>query len=452
MKSINPATGELLREYPDTSQKDALRRLEAADKAFASWRNTPYGQRATAMRRAAALLRQDRQLLARLATEEMGKPITASQAEIDKCAWVCEFYAEHAEHLLAEREVATDAARSYVRYDPLGAILAIMPWNFPYWQVFRFAAPALMAGNVAVLKHASNVSGVALAIEQVFQQAGFPESVFSVLLVPGSRATEMIGHPVIRGVTVTGSDGVGKSVAAEAGRWVKKSVMELGGSDPFIVLADAHVAEAVQLAVESRMVNAGQSCIAAKRFLVDQSLAGRFEEALVERFQQLKLGDPMDPEVEVGPLAREDLLVTLDGQVKRTCLAGAALRTGGKRIAGRGYFYAPTVLGLVRPGMAAFDDETFGPVAAVTPVGNPQEAVELANRSRYGLGSTIVTQDLVLAQDLARDLEAGMVFVNGPVKSDPRLPFGGVKDSGYGRELGWEGIREFTNIKTVWLK
>jgi succinate-semialdehyde dehydrogenase/glutarate-semialdehyde dehydrogenase len=451
IKSVNPATGELIREYPDTSEQDAIARLEGAAKAFSSWRRTTFAERAERMRRAAELLRQDRELLARLATEEMGKPIAAAEAEIDKCAWVCEFYAEHAERLLAERDVPSEAARSYVRYEPLGVILAIMPWNFPYWQVFRFAAPALMAGNVAVLKHASNVSGVALAIEQVLQQAGFPELVFSVLLVAGSRATQLIGHPAVRGVTVTGSDRVGKAVAAEAGRWVKKTVLELGGSDPFIVLGDAHVAEAVILAVEARMVNAGQSCIAAKRFLVDETLAGRFEEALVAHFEQLRVGDPMDRNTDIGPLAREDLLDALHTQVERSRLLGAAVRTGGKRLPQPGYFYAPTVLGQVEPGMPAFDEETFGPVAAITPFGNPQEAIELANQSRYGLGATIVTQDLLLAQDMAKEIESGMVFVNRPVASDPRVPFGGVKDSGYGRELGVEGIREFTNIKTVWV-
>ncbi len=452
MKSINPATEETIREYPDTSDADVANRLDRSEAAFGVWRRTPFAQRAERLRSVAQQLQQEKPALARLATEEMGKPIAASEAEIDKCAWLCEYYAEHAEQFLANREVRTDARRSYYRYEPLGAILAIMPWNFPYWQVFRFAAANLMAGNVAVLKHASNVTGVALAIEDLFSRAALPEFAFTALLVPGTRTAQIIAHPVIRGVTVTGSDSVGRQVAAEAGRWTKKTVLELGGSDPFIVLGDAAIAEAAKLAVEARIVNSGQSCIAAKRFVVEEQLAGRFEEALTDEMERLKVGDPMDRNVDLGPLARQDLREHLHDQVERSRVEGAELRTGGRPLERKGFFYAPTVLGAVRPGMPVFEEETFGPVAAVVPAENREEAVKLANRSRYGLGATIVTEDLALGEALAEDLEAGTVSVNEPVKSDPRLPFGGIKASGYGRELGKEGIRQFVNIKTVRVK
>lgn len=451
MHSINPCTEEMVREYPDTSDSDLAIRLDQAEAAYRGWRRIPFSERADRIRQVAQLLRQDREILARIATEEMGKPIAASEAEIDKCAWVCDYYAEHGERFLAEREVQTDARKSYVRHEPLGAILAIMPWNFPYWQVFRFAAPNLMAGNTAVLKHASNVPGVALAIEDLFRRAGFPEFAFCCLLVSSSQISRIIGHPAIRGVSITGSDSAGRHVAEEAGRRLKKAVLELGGSDPFLVLSDARVAEAAKLAIEARMVNSGQSCIAAKRFIVEQPIAGRFEEALVGEMQKLQVGDPMDRSVNIGPLARGDLLESLHQQVERSRELGAELRAGGRRLDRKGFFYAPTVLGNVRPGMPAFDEETFGPVAAVIPAENREEAVQLANQSRYGLGATICTEDVLLGEALARDIEAGMVFINAPVKSDPRVPFGGVKDSGYGRELGEEGIREFVNTKTVWV-
>jgi succinate-semialdehyde dehydrogenase/glutarate-semialdehyde dehydrogenase len=452
MKSLNPATEKVIREYPDTSEADAAARLDQAEEAFRSCRRMSFSARAEKMSRVAQLLRQDREILARIATEEMGKPITAAEAEIDKCAWVCDYYAEHAERFLAGRDVETNARKSYVRYEPLGVILAIMPWNFPYWQVFRFAAPNLMAGNVAVLKHASNVPGVALAIEDLFRRAGFPEFALTTMLVSGSQVSRIIRHPAIRGVTITGSDSTGKRVAEEAGRQLKKTVMELGGSDPFLVLGDAKVAEAVKLAVQGRMINSGQSCIAAKRFIVEESIVGRFEEKLVEEIERLKVGDPMDRSVDIGPLAREDLLETLHHQVERSRGLGAELRAGGSRLDRKGFFYAPTVLGNVRPGMPAFDEETFGPVAAVVPAENREEAIKLANQSPYGLGATICTEDVLLAEEMAKDIEAGSVFINEPVKSDPRLPFGGVKNSGYGRELGEEGIREFVNVKTVWIQ
>ena len=452
MRSVNPATGEPLRDYPEHDQAAVLERVARAQQAFTSWRNFSFAERAALLTRAGDVLRDERERLARLATEEMGKPIAAAEAEVDKCAWVCDFYAEHAEAFLAEEAVATDASRSFIRYDPLGPVLAVMPWNFPYWQLFRFAAPALMAGNVGILKHASNVPGTALAIEAIFHDAGFPEGVMTTLLVPSARTAELIGHPAVAAVTLTGSDRAGREVAAEAGRHLKKTVLELGGSDPFIVLEDADPGEAARQAAKARTVNSGQSCIAAKRFIVVEELADHFEAELVEAMEALKVGDPMDRTTEVGPLAREDLVEGLDDQVQRSVGQGARLLTGGKRLPGRGFFYAPTVLAGVRPGMAAFDEETFGPVAAVVRVADGAEAVELANRSPFGLGASIWTADPERAAGLAAEIQAGAVFVNGMVKSDPRLPFGGVKNSGYGRELGEVGIREFVNVKTVWIK
>jgi succinate-semialdehyde dehydrogenase / glutarate-semialdehyde dehydrogenase len=348
--------------------------------------------------------------------------------------------------------VATAASSSFVRYDPLGPILAIMPWNFPFWQVFRFAAPALMAGNVAVLKHAGNVPGCALAIEEVFRDAGFPAGGFVSLLVSSQRVPDLIRHGAIRAVTLTGSERAGEAVAAEAGKQLKKTVLELGGSDPFLVLADADVAAVARSAAEARTINTGQSCIAAKRFIVEEPVADHFEQVLTEQMASLKVGDPLDRDNQLGPLAREDLLDELHQQVIRTTEAGALLRTGGQRLPRKGYFYAPTVLGRVEPGMAAFDEETFGPVAAVVRARDRQHAVELANRSRYGLGASIWTADAAAGEAMAAEIEAGAVFINDIVKSDPRMPFGGIKRSGYGRELAEFGIREFVNIKSVWVR
>ncbi|HWM90667.1 MAG TPA: NAD-dependent succinate-semialdehyde dehydrogenase [Thermoanaerobaculia bacterium] len=452
MQAVNPATGEPIRDYPDHDESEVAARLERAEQAFAAWRKVPFGERARLMTAAGDLLRDRAADYGRLITEEMGKPIAAAEGEVDKCAWVCDFYAENAERFLSVETVTTDASRSMVRYDPLGPVLAIMPWNFPFWQVFRFAAPALMAGNVGLLKHAGNVPGTALAIEEVFRDAGFPEGVFTTLLVPSARVADLIRHPAVRAVTLTGSERAGMEVAAEAGRQLKKSVLELGGSDPFIVLADADPVEVARQAVKARTINSGQSCIAAKRFIVVESIADRFEEEMVKAMEALKLGDPMDRATEVGPMAREDLLGDLDDQVRRTVEAGGQLRTGGRRLDGQGWFYAPTVLSGVRPGMPAFDEETFGPVAAVIRARDEDEAIELANRSRFGLGASLWTSDPVRAEALAAEIEAGSVFVNGIVKSDPRLPFGGIKSSGYGRELADVGIREFVNIKTVWVK
>ncbi|HTQ80882.1 MAG TPA: NAD-dependent succinate-semialdehyde dehydrogenase [Thermoanaerobaculia bacterium] len=452
MKAINPATEELISEFPDHDAAEVERRLQQARATFPSWRDFAFAERAGLLKQAAALLRENRDRFARLMTAEMGKPLTGSESEVDKCAWVCDYYADHAAGFLADQPVVTDATESFIRYEPLGPVLAVMPWNFPFWQVFRFLAPGLMAGNVGLLKHASNVPGTALAIEALFHEAGFPEGVMTTLLVPSSRTAEIVRHPAVCAVTLTGSDKAGREVAAEAGRCLKKTVLELGGSDPFIVLADADPPEAARQAAKARTINSGQSCIAAKRFIVEEAIADRFEEEFVRRMEELKVGDPLDRATEVGPMAREDLLGDLDDQVRRTVEAGARLRTGGQRLPGKGWYYAPTVLSGVEPGMAAFDEETFGPVAAVVRARDAAQAIELANRSVFGLGASLWTGDPARGRDLAADIEAGSVFINGAVKSDPRLPFGGIKTSGYGRELSEVGIREFVNIKTVWIR
>ena len=451
MKSINPATGQVLKEYDEHNGAQVEALLGQAEEAFAAWRRVPFAERATLMRAAARELRDRHDHYARLMTLEMGKTFAAAKAEAEKCALCCDFYAEHGLAFLAPETVATDASRSLVRYDPLGPILAVMPWNFPFWQVFRFAAPALMAGNVGLLKHASNVPSCALAIEEVFTRAGFPMGAFQTLMV-GSRAVEnIIRHPAVKAVTLTGSEPAGVSVASTAGSVLKKTVLELGGSDPFVILKDADVQAAAKTAAQARCINNGQSCIAAKRFIVVQDVAEAFEAAFVAAMGTLKVGDPMEPSTDVGPMAREDLLLELHDQVDRSVRAGAVLRLGGKRLEGPGAFYPPTVLTGVRPGMAAFDEETFGPVAAVITARDEAEAVALANRSPFGLGASLWTRDLQRGETLAGEIESGSVFINGMVKSDPRLPFGGIKRSGYGRELSAFGIREFVNIKTVWI-
>jgi len=452
MKSINPATEEAFADYPDHTPQQVEQLLEQADSAFVKWRNFSFEQRGDLLRRVGELLLEQKSDLSTLMTREMGKTIAGAESEIEKCASACNYFADHAARLLAIEEIPTDASKSYVRFDPLGPILAIMPWNFPFWQVFRFAAPSLMAGNVAVLKHAWNVPGCGLAMERIFREAAFPQGVFTNLLLDNNAAEALIAHPRIRAVTLTGSERAGKAVGSAAGRVLKKSVLELGGSDPFIVCPDVNIAATAAAAASARNINAGQSCIAAKRFIVHDSIAEEFERLFADRMASLRMGDPMDRNIDVGPLARGDLRDALDDQVKRTLAAGAKLLCGGKKPAMRGFFYPPTVLANVRPGMSAFDEETFGPVAAVTRVKKMDEAVQLANRSRYGLGASIWTNDIALAENLAAQIESGCVFINGAVKSDPRLPFGGVKNSGYGRELAEVGIREFVNIKSVWIK
>ena len=450
VKVINPATEELIGEFDEHSPAQVQERLQVAEEAFARWRRVPLEDRGKRLTGAARVLRQRSAALSLLMAREMGKPLAQGEAEIEKCAVACDYFAQHAARYLASEEIASDATRSYVRYDPLGPVLAIMPWNFPFWQVFRFAAPALMAGDVAVLKHAPNVPGCALAIERVFADAGFPAGVFTTLLVDTPAVQKIIEDPTIRAVTLTGSTRAGSAVAAEAGRALKKTVLELGGSDAFIVLGDADVESTAKAAVAARCINSGQSCIAAKRFIVVGD-AQRFAQAMAGYMARQKVGDPTDRATEIGPLARLDLVENLEDQVRRSVAAGATPITGGHRLPRTGYFYAPTVLGGVRPGLAAFEEETFGPVAAVIAARDPDEAVHLANESRYGLGASIWTSDAAAAEQLAARIESGCVFINGPVKSDPRLPFGGIKQSGYGRELAQPGIREFVNVKTVWI-
>jgi succinate-semialdehyde dehydrogenase/glutarate-semialdehyde dehydrogenase len=452
VRSINPATGELIREYPPHGRQEVQRRIAGARSAFQDWSATSLAERRGHLEQVAAILRRDKSALSTLITQEMGKPITQSEAEIEKCAWACDFYAENAAGFLSPQPIATDASHSAIHFEPLGVILAVMPWNFPFWQVFRFAAPALMAGNVALLKHASNVSGCALAIENLFREAALPNGCFSTLLIESADVADVIRDPAVAAVTLTGSETAGSAIGAIAGRELKKCVMELGGSDAFIVLADANIDHAAENAVLARTQNAGQSCIAAKRFIVELPVLDRFTELMVRGLSQLTVGDPMQPETQVGPLARQDLVEVLDSQVRRSIEAGARLLVGGKSMDGRGCFYTPTALDNVFPGMAAFDEELFGPVAAIIGARDPAHAVELANTSPYGLGASIWTTNEDKGVDLASSIQAGSVFVNGIVRSDPRLPFGGIKRSGYGRELSREGIREFVNIKTVWLR
>ena len=451
MRAVNPATEEPAEAYPDHDPAQVKEILHRAADSFRIWRQMPIEQRAMHMRQAAAVLRRRAGEFAQLMTREMGKPIAQSEGEIEKCAVGCDFYAGHAAEYLTPESIASDAGKSYVRFDPLGAVLAIMPWNFPFWQVFRFAAPALMAGNVGVLKHAPNVPGCAKAIEEVFAEAGFAAGVFTSLFVDVAAVEEIINDRAIAAVTLTGSGRAGSTVAAQAGRALKKCVLELGGSDPFIVLPDVDLEATAKAAASARCINTGQSCIAAKRFIVVQH-AEAFAKHMASAMAEMKVGDPLDRSVAIGPLARLDLLETLESQVQRSIAAGAKPMTGGHRLTGKGFFYAPTLLTDVRPGMAAFDEETFGPVAAVIAAKDVQEAIQLANQTQYGLGASIWTSDIDQAEQIAARIEAGCVFISGPVKSDPRLPFGGVKQSGFGRELSRQGIHEFVNVKTVWIK
>jgi len=453
MQTINPATGEKVREYAETSPSDVATVLARAQAAFESWRSVPFPERASRMRRAAEILKQRKDEYGRLMAVEMGKPVAQGRGEAEKCAWVCAYYAEHAESFLSPEPVTTDASRSFVAFQPLGPVLAVMPWNFPFWQVFRFAAPTLMAGNAGVLKHASNVCGSALAIEQVFRDAGFPEDLFRTVLVTSGRVASIIEAPEIKAVTLTGSTPAGRSVAAKAGAVLKKAVLELGGSDPYLVLEDADLEPTVEACVTSRLVNGGQSCIAAKRFIVVEAVRKRFEELFVEKMRGKVMGDPLSEGVDLGPQARHDLRDELHGQVESSLRKGAKLLLGGRLPAGPGAYYPPSVLGEVRKGMPAYDEELFGPVAAIIGVKDEAEAIRVANDSCFGLGAAVFTADLARGERIAtRELEAGCCFVNSFVKSDPRLPFGGIKESGFGRELASFGIREFVNIKSVYVK
>ncbi len=449
--SINPANGETLAQFDDHTPEYVEQALQNCVQAQKSWAKEDVVTRAGLLTKIADALRAKKSQYARLITLEMGKPLAEAEAEIEKCAWTCDFYAEAAPKFLADMPVASNASESSVVFDPLGVVLAVMPWNYPFWQFVRFAAPALAAGNGAILKHAGNVPQCAMAVEEAFMEAGVPRGLVSNLLIDASRVEALINDDRIAAVTLTGSTAVGKIVAAQAGRAMKKQVLELGGSDPFLVLADADIELAAKTAVKARFSNTGQSCISSKRFLVVESVADQFVEAFCRHAKEITVGDPLQTGITMGPLARANLRADLHSQVERSLAAGATLKLGGKAIDGPGFFYEPTVLDNVTPSMAAGAEETFGPVAAVIRVKDADEAVHIANATEFGLGAALWTRDLGLARKLVREIEAGAVFVNGLVASDARLPFGGIKQSGYGRELGEFGIREFTNTKTVWV-
>ncbi|MEU9964475.1 NAD-dependent succinate-semialdehyde dehydrogenase [Streptomyces malaysiensis] len=451
INSVNPATEEVIAQFTPHSPTAVDAAVERASLAARRWRTIPVPARAEHLERAAALLRAERDQLAALITEEMGKPIAEAEAEVDKSAWCCEYYATQGPELLMHQPVATGAARSHVAFDPLGLVLAVMPWNYPLWQVFRFAPPALLAGNGIVLKHASNVPRCALAIADIWNRAGCPDGLFTTLLVGPDAVPDLIADPRIHALTLTGSTEVGSTVAAMAARHLKPQVLELGGSDPFIVLADADIPAAAAAAVSARMLNTGQSCISAKRFIVEEAVAEEFTDAFAAGVAALTVGDPFRRDVRIGPLARSALRDDLVDQVQRSTAAGARIVTGGTVLDGPGYFYVPAVLDQVTPTMAVAAEETFGPVAAVVSAKDPAQAVDIANATEFGLGAALWTTDLERADRLIPGIEAGAVFVNGIVASDPRLPFGGIKRSGYGRELGAFGLRQFTNVKSVWI-
>jgi succinate-semialdehyde dehydrogenase / glutarate-semialdehyde dehydrogenase len=449
--SINPATGKVLGTFAVLGAEEIAERVGRAERAFGEQRRVPVTDRAQALKRVADILEEKREAFARQMTVEMGKPIRAAREEVTKCAWCCRFYGDHAEGWLADESVATSAGSSFIRYEPLGPVLAIMPWNFPFWQVVRFAAPALVAGNVVLLKHASNVPQCALAIEQVFRDAGFSDGAFQTLRITPSQVEGVLDDPRVVAVTLTGSERAGREIGRQAGARVKKSVLELGGSDPFIVMPSADLEAAVETAVTARMLNSGQSCVAAKRFIIAEPIAEPFERRFVERVGRLQIGDPGDPATEVGPLATADILATLERQVQASVARGARMLVGGRRLARSGYYYAPTVLADVPADAPAAQEELFGPVAALFRARDATHAIEIANNTPFGLGASAWTRDAGERTRFVEELEAGLVFVNAMVASDPRLPFGGVKRSGYGRELGLVGLREFVNVKTVWI-
>ena len=449
--TINPATGETLRTFEPLSDAAVESKLALAANTFDSFRKLPFAERALMMSKAADILEAEKEDLARLMTTEMGKTFRSAVDEAAKCAWACRYYAENAERFLADEAVETNARRSYIHYQPLGIVLAVMPWNFPFWQVFRFIAPSLMAGNVGLLKHASNVPQCALKIEEIIRRSGFPEGAFQTLLIGSRQVEAVLADPRVAAATLTGSEGAGVEVGVSAARRIKKVVLELGGSDPFVVMPSANLEEAVTWAVKARLVNNGQSCIAAKRFIVAEPVADEFERCFVAKMNAVVVGDPMDAKTELGPLSSEGALKELHADVEAAVKAGARLLTGGKRVDRPGAFYAPTVLTNIPKDSAAYREELFGPVACVFRAKDINEAIHIANDTRFGLGASAWTNDPAEREQLVNEIEAGMVFINKMVASDPRLPFGGVKWSGHGRELGVHGIREFTNIKTVWI-
>lgn len=451
--ATNPATGAVIATYPELTAKELRAAIATTHKAFTRWQRVAFTARADKMREVARRLRAQAHSLAELMAKEMGKPLAQGRSEVEKCAWVCEYYAEHTETFLTPQMVETEATRSYVAYRPIGIVFAIMPWNFPLWQVFRFAAPALMGGNAALLKHAPTVPGCAMAIASIFRDAGFPDGLFSSLLISVPQSKVVIRHKHVAAVTLTGSTRAGKAVAKEAGAQLKKCVLELGGSDPYIILEDADLEAAVEACATSRLLNSGQSCIAAKRFIVVDAVREEFERQFVDRMRRATVGDPMAEGTDVGPQAREDLRATLHDQVQRSLAKGARLLLGGTIPQGPGYYYPPTVLTDVKKGMAAYTEEFFGPVASIIPVRNAKAALAIANDTVFGLGAAVFTSDVARGEAMAlQELNAGACFVNAFVRSDPRLPFGGIKESGYGRELASHGLLEFQNAKTVYVK
>jgi succinate-semialdehyde dehydrogenase / glutarate-semialdehyde dehydrogenase len=453
IQSVNPTTGKKIATYPEMTANETEKIIQMVHKEYESWRNVPFSSRATLMKKAAQLLLSDIGEYARLMASEMGKPLKEGHAEIKKCAGVCEYYAENAESFLKPEPVKTDASNSFISFQPIGIVLAVMPWNFPFWQVFRFAAPALMAGNAGILKHASNVPGCALAIENVFIKAGFPKSIFRTLMIGSKDVDAVIENPLVKAVTLTGSTPAGKAVARKAGEMLKKTVLELGGSDAYVILEDANLEETVSACVFSRLINSGQSCIAAKRFIVVESIREPFERLFVQKMKEAKMGSPFDESVTIGPQARADLRDDLHRQVLKSIEKGASCLLGGQIPDTPGAFYPPTVLTNVKKGMPAYDEELFGPAAAIINAKDETDAIRIANDTTFGLGAAIFTQNIRKAEYLAEhEIQAGCCFVNTFVRSDPRLPFGGIKESGYGRELSHFGIKEFINIKTVYIK
>ncbi|MFB3787105.1 MAG: NAD-dependent succinate-semialdehyde dehydrogenase [bacterium] len=452
-QSVNPANGNVIQTYDEMPPREINEIIHKAHEAFLSWRKSSFAHRAELMAGAAELLRKYKDEYGKLMALEMGKPIRDGRGEASKCASVCEYYAENAGKILSPEPIPTDASRSYVSFQPMGIVLAVMPWNFPFWQVFRFAAPALMAGNAGILKHASNVPGCALAIEQIFRDAGFPENLFRSVLCGSREVAAIIENPLVRATTLTGSTPAGRAVGAKSGERLKKSVLELGGSDPYLILEDADLEAAAATCAASRLINSGQSCIAAKRFIVVEPVAERFTELFVEAMRSAKMGDPLAEDTQVGPLARHDLRDELHQQVEKSLEQGAKLLLGGEVPEGNGAYYPPTVLANVKKGMVAYEEELFGPVASIITVKNEEEAIATANDSVFGLGAAVFTRDAARGERIAaEELDAGACFVNTFVRSDPRLPFGGVKESGYGRELAHYGIKEFVNIKTVYVR